>query len=58
MRYPEFNDVIHNNPINTLGFKTKLRTKNGPYYPLSIQISNFQIDHFTFYETSNNALCE
>ena len=58
MKYPEFNDVIHNNPINALGFKTKLKTKNGSYYLLSIQISNFQIDHFKPYETSNNALCE
>ena len=32
MKSPEFNDIIHNSPINTLGLKTKLKTKHGPSY--------------------------
>ena len=55
MKSPEFNDIIHNSPINTLGLKTKLKTKL--LFPLP-RISNFQIEYFIFYETRHNVLFE
>ena len=42
MESPEFNDVMCTSPINTLGFKTNLKTKHGHSYPPS-QILEFQI---------------
>ena len=47
MNSPEFNDVMHNSPINTSGFKTKLKTKHGPsYHPFEFQIFRKNILHF------------
>ena len=48
MKSPEFNDVIHNSPINTLSFKTKVKTKHGPSYPTSpkFQVFRCKILHF------------
>ena len=59
MKSPELNDVIHNSHINALGFKTTLKTKHDPSYsPPPPLHPKFQIEHFTFYETSDNALFE
>ena len=43
--------MLHNSPINTLGFLKKLKTKHAPPQNFKIQIENF-----TFYETRENVV--
>ena len=50
MEPTKINDVMNNSPVKTLIFKIKSNPKQ------NIQISNFNIQHFTLYETSSDVL--
>ena len=55
MKSTEINDVMNNSPVNTLGVKIKQKNNNSKQ---NIQISNFNMQHCTLYETSNDVLFE